>query len=271
MTRVVRVASGLALLSLALSGCGAGSSGAADLATPGTDPTEVRQPATESPLEPVTVTVLAAASLTEAFTTIATEFEQLHPHVTVTLSFGSSTTLAQQIAGGADADLYASAGRGALDQLPADYAVDGGEEDIASNVLQIAVQPGNPAGITGLEDFTRTDLDTVLCADTVPCGRAADEAFAKAGLSPTPVSREIDVKATLAKISLKEADAAIVYRSDVVTNDSVDGIEIPADVNVSMAYPLVWFNTDAATVSLADFITGDAGQAALQNAGFSTP
>ena len=218
-----------------------------------------------------TLMILAAASLTEAFTELAEQYEADHPEVTIHLSFGSSTTLAQQITAGADADLFASAGTGALEQLPPGYADETGEQIIASNVLEIAVLPGNPSGVTGLADFERADIDTVLCAQTVPCGRAADEAFAAAGLTPTPVSRELDVKATLAKISLGEADAAIVYRSDVVTDDAVEGVEIPAEENVSLSYPLISFNTDTHTIGFAEFLAGPQALAALETAGFSAP
>lgn len=219
---------------------------------------------------PTTVTVLAAASLTEAFTELATAYEDEHPGVDVEVSFGSSTTLAQQITEGAPADVYASAGTSALAQLPEGYAEGGGEDTLTGNVLEIAVQPGNPQGITGLADFARDDLDTVLCAETVPCGRAADEAFAAAGLTPRPVSREIDVKATLSKVELGEADAAMVYRSDVVAAaDTVAGVVIPAEENVALDYPLVWFDEDEHTVGFVGLLLGDLGQQVLIDLGFS--
>lgn len=274
--RTLRIGAGLLAAAL-LGACGALGNGAdsagaaADAATPASEPGASREPATEDPADPVTVTVLAAASLTDAFTELAAEYEQQHPHVSIALSFGSSTTLAQQIAAGAEADLYASAGTAALDHLPADYAAGGGEQIVAHNVLEIAVARGNPKGVTGLEDFTRTDIDTVLCAETVPCGRAADEAFAKAGLTPTPASREIDVKATLAKVALGEADAAIVYASDVASAQDIDGVVIPAAENVVVDYPLVWFTTEAHTVGFAELITGELGREALEAAGFTLP
>lgn len=217
-----------------------------------------------------TVTVLAAASLTEAFTELATAYENENPGVTVEVSFGSSTTLAQQIAEGAPADVYASAGTGALAQLPEGYAADGGEEVLTRNVLEIAVQPGNPQAVTGLVDFARTGLDTVLCAETVPCGRAAEEAFAGAGITPTPVSRELDVKATLSKVELGEADAAMVYRSDVVAaGGAIEGVVIPGDENVSLDYPLVWFDKGEHTLGFVDLLLGERGQQVLTDLGFS--
>ena len=217
-----------------------------------------------------TVSVLAAASLTEAFTELATAYENENPGVTVEVSFGSSTTLAQQIAEGAPADVYASAGTGALAQLPEGYAADGGEEVLTRNVLEIAVQPGNPQAVVGLADFARADLDTVLCAETVPCGTAADEAFAAAGITATPVSRELDVKATLSKVELGEADAAMVYRSDVVAaGDAVEGVVVPDEENVTLDYPLVWFDGDEHTVGFAELLLGERGQQVLTDLGFS--
>lgn len=269
MKRLLQAATGVAVaLTLAACGGSSDSDAASDVTEGGTEPTS----AEEAPAaEPVTLTVLAAASLTDVFTELAEDYEQEYPNVTVELSFGSSTTLAQQIAEGVDADIFASAGTGALDNLPEDYAADGGEQIVATNVLEIAVQPGNPSGITGLEDFARSDIDTVLCESEVPCGRAADQAFEAQSITPTPASREIDVRATLAKITLQEADAAIVYQSDVVAEDGVDGVKIPLEQNVTLDYPLVWFNSDEHTVGFAQFIAGPAGEKSLTNLGFSLP
>lgn len=263
---VIGLCSVLGLVGCSTSGTDA-PEGSGALAEPGGPAAGTRD--TDS--EPTTLTVLAPASLTEAFTELATQYESLYPQVRIDLSFGSSTTLAQQVAEGVQADLFASAGTDALALLPERYARGGGETTIASNELEIAVELGNPRGINGLEDFTRTDLDTVLCVQTAPCGAAADEAFRAAGLTPTPVSREIDVKATLAKVSLGEADAALVYRSDVVTSTAVDGVTIPTEHNVSLTYPLVWFNAEPHTIGFVDLITGPDGRAALEAAGFAAP
>ncbi|GGL33846.1 molybdate ABC transporter substrate-binding protein [Phycicoccus endophyticus] len=219
-----------------------------------------------------TVTVLAAASLTEPLTALAEAYEQDHDGVRVALSFGSSTTLAQQIAEGAPVDVYASAGESALDLLPADAAQDGGRATIARNTVEIATPPDNPGGVAGLQDLADRDLDVVLCAETVPCGKAADEVLERAGISPHVVSREVDVKATLTKVTLGEADAAMVYHSDVVSAGSdVTGVEIPDADNVTLTYPLLWFSTDPDVVGFAQYVTGDAGRAALEKAGFLAP
>ena len=218
-----------------------------------------------------TVSVLAAASLTEAVTRLATAYEAEHPGARIEVSLGSSTTLAQQIAQGADADVYAGAGADALERLPAGFADGGGEDVLARNVLEIAVRPGNPEALTGLADFARTDLDTVLCAETVPCGRAADEAFAAAGVVAAPASREVDVKATVSKVALGEADAAVVYRSDVVAAaGTVDGVVIPDEANVLVDYPIAWSNEGVHTVGFVDLLLGERGRQTLSELGFSS-
>ncbi len=216
------------------------------------------------------VTVLAAASLSTTFTALAESFQRDHPGVRIRLSFGSSTTLAQQVAQGARADLFASAGTAALAQLgdatPTDTVT------LARNTLEIATPAGNPAGVRGLADLARADLDVVLCARTVPCGKAADEVLAGAGITPHVVSREVDVGATLAKVTLGEADAAVVYHSDVVSaQGKVEGVEIPAARNTTLDYPLARFGDDAATRAFAAHLTGPEGLAALQRAGFLAP
>ena len=267
----------LALLGLvSLGGCGSSTDSASD-ASPSVDSTAGSTPTSEapSPSEPDltgTVTVLAAASLTQPFTDLATAFEAQHPGVTVEISFGSSTTLAQQIAQGAPADLYASAGTKAFEQLPEDAKAKP-QAIIAKNVLEIAAAPGNPKGLTGgLSALSDQSLDVVLCAETVPCGSAADSVLAKAGITPNVVSREVDVKATLAKVTLGEADAAVVYHSDVVgAGDKVAGVEIPTDQNTTLDYPLVTLTDTPAAKAFAAFLAGPEGLKALTAAGLLAP
>lgn len=218
-----------------------------------------------------TVTMLAAASLTESFNTLATDFMAAHPGVKIDISYGSSSTLAQQVAQGADADLFASAGTKALNQLP-EQAKARPTVTIAQNVLEIATPPNNPRNVTGLASLADPGTNVVLCAPTVPCGAAADTILGKAGVTANVVSREVDVKATLAKVALGEADAAIVYHSDVVTSQGkVKGVEIPPEQNTTLAYPLVLLTDNAAAKAFADFIAGAEGQKVLTKAGFLTP
>lgn len=216
-----------------------------------------------------TVTVLAAASLTEALTTLGEQYEKDHPGVKVELSFGSSTTLATQIAEGAPADVAAFAGTKALDLVPPDALAAGGQETIAKNSMEIATPTDNPGQVSSLADLAKKDLDVVLCADTVPCGSAADEVLKKAGITANVVSRELDVKATLSKVELGEADAAVVYHSDVVTaGDRVAGVEIPDAENTTLEYPIIWLNQDTHAVGFAQFVASDAGEKVLVDAGF---
>lgn len=234
--------------------------------------TESRLTAGGAPQKATTVTVLAAASLTDPLTSLARQYERTHHGVTVALSFGSSTTLAQQVAEGAPADVVAFAGTPALDQLPKDATDQGGRATIARNTMEIATPPDNPGGVHSLADLARPGLDVVLCASTVPCGKAADTVLSRAGISPHVVSREVDVKATLAKVRLGEADAAVVYHSDVVSaGDSVKGVVIPTAQNTTLDYPLVWLNTKPDTTGFAELVRGTEGRAALTRAGFLAP
>jgi molybdate transport system substrate-binding protein len=216
------------------------------------------------------VTVLAAASLTTPFSALADQYTADHPGTEIRLSFGSSTTLAQQVAQGAPADLLATAGEAPLTLLgdvePTETVT------IARNTLEIATPPEDAAGVAGLEDLTRPDVDVVLCVATAPCGKAADEVLRAAGVTPHVVSREVDVSATLAKVRLGEADAAVVYRSDVASADgSVSGVEIPAEQNTTLTYPLARFGDAAAARAFAAYVAGPDGTEALTDDGFLAP
>lgn len=265
---LARSALNSACVALALAGCAASTS----TLTTGTSGTGT---ATSYP-DPAgavtgTVRVLAAASLTDPLTALAKEFEAAHPGVQVALSFGSSTTLAQQVAEGADVDLFVSAGTRALDQLPASVKA-APTTTIAKNVLEIATPPGNPSKVNGLAALAAPHLDVVLCAATVPCGSAADAILTKAGINAHIVSREVDVKATLAKITLGEADAALVYHSDVVSaGPRVTGVEIPPEQNTTLDYPLVTVGSSGAAKEFAAFVRGPSGAKTLAAAGFLAP
>ncbi|WP_347354050.1 molybdate ABC transporter substrate-binding protein [Intrasporangium sp.] len=217
-----------------------------------------------------TVTVLAAASLTESFDAIKAGLEAAHPGLSVAVSYGSSATLVQQVNQGAPADVLALAGQAAA--KPLDQSLVRSTELFASNSLEIAVPPSNPGKVTGLADLARTDLKVVLCETTVPCGKAAAATLARAEVEPHVVSREIDVKATLAKVSLGEADAAIVYRSDVVAaKGAVSGIPIPAKLNTTLHYPVIRLDDEPATRAFVAAVLSPAGRATLTTFGFGPP
>lgn len=189
------------------------------------------------------VTVFAAASLTDAFTALERRFEASDAGIDVTLNFAGSAELAAQIENGAPADVFASADEANMRRLVGTGAVDGDADVFARNRLAVAVERGNPLGIRGLQDLARRDVTVVMCASQVPCGTYADEALAKAGVDVAPASREDSVKAAFAKVRLGEADAAIVYATDVPRraggrDEDVEGVEIPDDENVVATLPI---------------------------------
>lgn len=216
-----------------------------------------------------TLTVLAAASLTESFTAIGAAYEKAHPGVKVALSFSASSTIVQQVNGGAPAQLIALAGQDAAKPLKPELSK--GSTDIAVNVLEIAVPPANPGKVTALSDLSRPDLKVVVCAPQVPCGAAGDAMLKQAGITPNIVSREADVKATLTKVRLGEADAGIVYHSDIATSKgSVVGVAVPTEVNQRLTYPLIRLDDSALARDFAVYV-GTAGRDALAAAGFQAP
>jgi molybdate transport system substrate-binding protein len=228
----------------------------------------------EADAAPTMVTVFAAASLTEAFDTLATRFEAEHPNVDVVLSFGGSAGLAQQVVEGAPVDVFASAAPPPMRALAdAGLAVD--PVVFATNTLELAVPAGNPAGITGLGDLANPDLRIALCDPSVPCGAASEELLAQDGVTASPDTLESDVKAVLTKVSLGEVDAALVYRTDVLSaGDEVEGIELPGAASVVNRYPIAALAEAADAETAADFVafvTGAAGRQVLAEAGFGAP
>ena len=220
-----------------------------------------------------TVTVLAASSLTDALTDVARTVEGEHPGLRVATSFAASTAVVQQVAAGAPADLVVLAGAGTVQQLPPDTPGLDDVESIATNRLEIAVPAGSTGTVTGLADLAKPDVAVVLCAPAVPCGLAADAVLARAGVAAHVVSREPNVRATLAKVSLREADAAMVYHSDVVAAaGQVAGIPLDPAVNETIAYPMVVLHPERAEVQVvADALRSTAGQASLSAVGFDPP
>lgn len=186
------------------------------------------------------MTVFAAASLTDVFGELGQTFEVANPAASVEFNFASSSSLREQILNGAPADVFASANESNLDEVVDAGEATGQQMIFAHNQLQIAVSPGNPAGVTGLADFGDADLLIGLCDEEVPCGEFAREALANAGVDPSIDTNEPDVRSLLTKIEVGELDAGIVYRSDVLASGGgVEGIDIPADQNVTASYPIV--------------------------------
>lgn len=218
--------------------------------------------------------VSAAASLTDAFGDLEAAFEEAHPDVDVLLNLGASSALREQILEGAPADVFASANASNMDQVvEADEASE--SKVFATNRLQIAVPPGNPGGLAGLDDFADEALLIGLCEEEVPCGDFGRQALENAGVTPSIDTNEPDVRALLTKIEADELDAGIVYVTDVASTDGgVEGIDIPDELNVLAEYPIAALssapNPDAAAAFVA-FVLSEEGQAILAEYGFGAP
>lgn len=257
----------VALLAILITACG----GAA--VAPSPSPT-VASSATSAPLTGK-LTMFLAASLTDSFNALIKDFTTQNPGVAVTTSYGSSSTLVTQIINGAQADIFASADEANMQKL-VDARLNAGDARIfANNKLQIAVQAGNPKKIAQLSDLARSDVTVVLAAPSVPVGTYGQQAFDKAGVKVTPRSLETDVKQVVAKVSLGEADAGIVYSTDVKAGGAkVEGVTIPDQYNVVAKYPisLVKGTANEATArAFVDFVTSAKGKETLASFGFILP
>jgi len=230
---------------------------------------------------PVTLTVFAAASLSESFGEIATAFEAAHPDVDVKLNFAGSNTLRAQIEQGAQADVFASANARETDELVANGFVSANTPQIfLTNRLVIITPDNNPAGLSTFANLTLPGLKLVLAAEDVPVGSYTRAVLANAGADfetevlANVVSNENNVKQVLAKVQLGEADAGIVYASDAATEPELPAIEIPSEWNVVAEYPIAALK-DAPHPELANafvaFVLSQQGQTILEKWGFSTP
>ena len=230
----------------------------------------------EEPAEAATpITVFAAASLTDAFTQIAADYEDQHG-TEIRLSFGPSDGLATQIQEGAPADVFASASPKWMDAVEEDPGVRD-RADFAHNVLVIIVPAGNPAGLASIDDLGKTGIKLVLAAEGVPVGDYAREMLTNAGIADaalgTVVSNEDDVKGVVQKVALGEADAGIVYRTDVTAAvaENLETIDIPDDVNVVAVYPIAALTgAPASAREFVAYVLGP-GQETLEAAGFLPP
>ncbi|MBQ0916152.1 molybdate ABC transporter substrate-binding protein [Streptomyces sp. RM99] len=262
--RSLRVSGAGAAVLLTLSACSSSSGGDEDAGSAGSSSKVSGQ-----------VTVFAAASLKESFTKLGETFEQRHPGTEVSFNFGGSDSLAAGITSGAPADVFASASPKTMVTVTDAGAAAGEPSTFVRNRLEIATLPGNPERISSLEDLTASGLKVVLCDKSVPCGAAAQKALAAGGLDLTPVSYEQDVKAALTKVELKEADAALVYRTDVrAAGGKVAGVDFPEAAEAVNDYPITVLedapNPGAAKAFVA-LVKSAEGQRVLTDAGFGTP
>lgn len=221
-----------------------------------------------------TLMVFAAASLTESFTSLGRVFEDGHPGVRVRFDFAGSPALAQQIDQGAPADVFAAASPATMKQVT-DAGRASGPRTFARNRLEIAVPKDNPGKVTALRDLARPGLKVVLCAPQVPCGAAAVKALKAGGVTVRPVSQEQDVKAALTKVRLNEADAALVYRTDVkVSAGGVRGIDFPEAAQAINDYPIVALREAPQPALATEFVRlvlSPQGLGTLTRAGFERP
>ncbi|HET6260314.1 MAG TPA: molybdate ABC transporter substrate-binding protein [Pseudonocardia sp.] len=259
----MRMAAAAAAGLLVLAGCGGGTTNGAAAGGSSAAP------------EDRTLTVFAAASLTESFGELEKQFETDNPGVDVVLNYGGSSDLAQQIVNGAPADVFASASDSTMKTVSDAGLVDGTPSVFAKNVLQIAAVPGNPKGIMSFADLAKPDLKVVVCAPQVPCGAAAGKIETATGVTLRPVSEEPDVKSVLGKVTSGDADAGLVYVTDVASaGDKVQGVDFPEAAQAPTTYPIAVI-TDAPQTELGrsfvNMVTGEPGQKVLGAAGFEAP
>lgn len=221
-----------------------------------------------------TVTVFAAASLKTGFDEIAKAFQEDNPGVTVKpISYDGSATLATQIIGGASVDVFASADEANMAKVTGAGLAEG-PQLFATNTLVIAVPKGNPAGVKTLQDLANPGTKVVLCATGVPCGTASQKLLSNAGVTVTPASSEQNVTAVLTKVAAGEADAGLVYATDVAGKKDVTSIVPDGAADVVNRYPIVALTAapDAAGAkAFVAYVLGADGQAILSELGFGKP
>jgi len=219
-----------------------------------------------------TVTVFAAASLTGAFKTIGKEFEAAHPGTKVEFNFAGSSTLVRQITEGAPADVFASADEENMEKVRALVA---SPQIFAGNRLAIIVGKGNPKKVANVADLGKPGLTVSLAAPVVPIGRYAREVFAKAGVAVPESSSEVDVRAVATRVAMGEADAGIVYTTDVAAGgEKVEGVAIPDALNVRAKYPIATVKAsknEKGALAFVRYVLSPEGKKILVAAGFLAP
>ena len=250
------------LLAAAVAGCSSSGSGSSSSSGSGSSSSKG------------TITVFAAASLTESFTTIGKQFEAAHPGDTVKFSFGPSSGLSTQITSGAPADVFASAAPANMDTV-----VQAGDasspQNFAKNTAEVAVPPDNPGHVTSPNDLAKKSVKVALCQPQVPCGVVASEVFKNLGITVRPVTQQPDVKSVLTQVETGNVDAGVVYVTDVLSAGSkVKGVTIPAADNATTEYPIATIS-DSKEKSIAQafvaYVLSPAGQKVLATAGFEKP
>lgn len=254
------VAAVFAALALTLAGCSSSNGSGSTTAT-------------SAP--PRTLTVFAAASMTSTFNDLGKDFQQQNPGVTVTFNYAGSQALAQQLTNGASADVFASANQSTMKTVTDAGLATGTAQVFATNVLQIVVPPDNPAGVSSFQDLAKPGLKLVTCATSVPCGAATQTVEQATGITLSPVSQEQAVTDVLTKVRTGEADAGLVYKTDVLSAGSaVKGVSFPESskaINTNYIVSLKNAPQSELAGKFVDLVMSDAGQQVLQDAGFGAP
>ena len=250
MTSVVRLLLAV-LLGLALSGC-----------SPNQHPSTSKD----------AIVVFAAASLKQSFADIGHRFEKDNPGATVEFSFAGSSDLVTQLTQGAAADVFAAADTASMDKAQRAGLIAGQPVNFAANTLTIAVAPGNPKRINSFRDLTNSALSVVVCAAQVPCGSATQKVEQAAGVELKPVSEESSVAEVLNKVTTGQADAGLVYVTDVLgSGGRAEGVSLPESTDVVNTYPIAAL-AQSKNASLADefvaMVSGPLGEEILAKAGF---
>jgi molybdate transport system substrate-binding protein len=255
---------------LALAACSSSSTSSSTAAT-GTSGASASAPAKLSGQ----VVVFAATSLTAAFDKIGAQFDQANPGVTVRFNYNGSSTLVTQLKQGAPADVYASANTQNMTPVTDAGLAAGASKVFAKNEAEIMVEPGNPKHITSVKDLSNPAIKVVLCAPEVPCGTLAAKVFKNAGVTVNPVSEETNVGGVVTKVSLGEADAGLVYVTDVKSGGTkVQGVTIPPDINSVASYPIAELKAapnGTAAAAFISYVLSPAGQKVLASFGFMPP
>lgn len=276
MKPLLRTSSTLAIIvaGLTLAACttqpapsGATGSGATGTTASGT--------ATGSAAPTGSITVFAAASLQRTFTELGKQYEQQHPGTTIAFSFAGSSDLVSQIRNGAPADVFASADEANMAKLATTDLATGWPRAFATNTLEIAVAPGNPEHVADLRDLTASDLQVVTCAAPVPCGAATAKVEQAAGVELHPVSEEQSVTDVLGKVESGQADAGLVYVTDVEgSGGKVEGVPFAESSEAVNTYPIGVLKESSnpeLAASFAAYVRSDAGREVLSHAGFGAP
>jgi molybdate transport system substrate-binding protein len=252
----IRLAVMLAVAALVLAACAGGDDSAGSTSGAGS---------------PAEIKVFAAASLTAAFNELGPRFTAANG-TKVTFNYAGSQALANQIRQAAPADVFASADVPNMEKVE---DLVGSPQVFASNLLQIVVEKGNPRGVKGLDALAGGDLKVVLAAEEVPAGKYAKQILDRAGVGVQPVSLEDNVKAVVTKVSLGEADAGIVYVTDVSAGgDRIEGVDIPEEQNVVATYPIATVKASGnqqQAQAFVDLVLSDQGQQVLERYGFLPP